>query len=625
MRPNLLLRLIIKSTPLVIGVAILLAQVSGVVQAGPATPSARPALPAAQMGKTDGLAKVDPAVQAALRLLGPNDTLTVIVTLKDQMNLTGLDITPTDPRRPARLKYLVNRLKNRADLSQQALKTLLKIRQTQGRAGKATYFWIFNGLAVTATADVILELAARPEVSTITLNRTIKAPPPPVGQDLGIFTTTQPNLSLINIPALWNLGFRGQGVVIATLDTGVSISSHPDLANKWRGGANSWFDPYGQHPTTPTDVNGHGTRTMGVIVGSEDNGVAFGVAPEAKWIAAKIFKDNDTGTAVAIHQAFQWLLDPDGNPSTDDAPHVVNNSWIWYQGCHLEFQADLQALRAAGILPVFAAGNSALTSHSPANYPEAFAVGATDNNDLIWANSSRGPSACDGTIFPEVVAPGVSIHTTSLYGTYYNATGTSVAAPHVTGAVALLLDASPNLTTAQQENALLASSKDLGAAGADNTYGYGRIDVLAALQSIGDVDLQVTQTALPNPAISDYPLAYTITIKNSGPLTAAGVTLDDTLPSPATIGPATPSQGSCTGPLGNSLTCNLGNIASGATATVTLVVTPTTSGITLTNTVDVTGSKTDFNPDNNSNTNDITVLTAEEGLKRVFLPFVTAN
>jgi subtilisin family serine protease len=176
------------------------------------------------------------------------------------------------------------------------------------------------------------------------------------------------------------LGYRGQGIVVANLDTGVD-GSHPDLAPKWRGGTNSWFDPYNQHPTIPTDLaggsSGHGTRTMGIMVGGEHNGTGFGVAPEAQWIAAKVFKDDGTGTTAGFHASFQWLLNPDGNPTTPDAPDVVNNSWTYGNpnSCNLEFQPDLQALRAAGILPIFAAGNSgfgsttnpAPTSHSPAN------------------------------------------------------------------------------------------------------------------------------------------------------------------------------------------------------------------------------------------------------------------
>jgi subtilisin family serine protease len=227
-----------------------------------------------------------------------------------------------------------------------------------------------------------------------------------------------------------------------------------------------------------------------VLVGDEAGGTAIGVAPQAQWIAAKIFNDAGGSTATAAHAAFQWMLDPDANPGTADAPQVVNNSWGFTSpGCNLEFQPDVQALRAAGILPVFAAGNSGpnpSTSVSPANYPEAFAVGNTNDSDVIANDSSRGPSACgeSQTIYPEIVAPGVSIRTTDLFGLYFNASGTSVAAPHVAGALALLLSAFPNLSVDQQSAALTTTAVDLGPAGPDNTYGAGRLNVLAAYDSL---------------------------------------------------------------------------------------------------------------------------------------------
>jgi hypothetical protein len=236
--------------------------------------------------------------------------------------------------------------------------------------------------------------------------------------------------------------------------------------------------------TAPTDVNGHGTWTMGLMVGGEAGATAVGVAPGAKWIAAKIFNDQDVATTAAIHQSFQWLLDPDGNPTTNDAPDVVNGSWtMGAVGCDLEFQLDLRALRAAGILSVFAAGNGgsgAGTSYSPANNAEALSVGATDLTDAAAGFSSRGPSACDGSTFPDLVAPGVTVRSTDLYRSWVSKSGTSVAAPAVSGALALLLSAFPELPADRQEAALENGAVDLGPVGADNDTGYGRLDVLAA-------------------------------------------------------------------------------------------------------------------------------------------------
>lgn len=569
----------------------------------------------------NGLEKVTPEVEAALRSLPAGEMLTVIVTLRDQVDLAKLAANPAQLDRTARLKNVVESLRSRADISQRELKAWLAVRQAEARAGQITSFWVFNGLAVTATPAVILEVAARPEVLTITPNETIPAPPviPAEEGQLGVLSS-EPNLSLIHAPELWALGYRGQGIVVANMDTGVDVN-HPDLSPKWRGGSNSWFDPYGQHPTTPTDLaggsSGHGTRSMGIIVGGEHHGSAFGLAPEARWIAAKIFADNGTATFTGIHAGFQWLLDPDNNPATPDAPHVVNNSWTAALGCNLAFQTDVQALRAAGILPIFAAGNygpNPSTSASPANYPESFAVGATTVADAIYNASSRGASACDGTVFPEVAAPGVTIHTTDRFGTYTNATGTSFAAPHAAGALALLLNAVPDLTVNEQETVLLDNVVDLGAAGPDDTFGQGRLDLSAALQPFS-ANLAVTQSASPGALLTNQLLSYAINVTNGGPTLATSVMLTDTLPAGVALYFLEASQGSCDLAALDSVTCTLGNLANGATATVTVRVIPQHGG-TITNTVNVASLKPDLEPENNLATSSTQVT------GQIFLPFI---
>ncbi|MBI5088000.1 MAG: S8 family serine peptidase [Actinobacteria bacterium] len=268
--------------------------------------------------------------------------------------------------------------------------------------------WVSNEVVVTATPDVVRELAQQPGIERITSDAVdIVETGDPVA-------TPEPNVALIGAPTLWDLGHDGAGVVVAVLDSGVDITN-PDLSASYRGGTNSWFDPYGQHTAGPVDLSGHGTATTGVAVGGGSGGTSIGVAPGATWIAGRVFNDAGTATASAIHLALQWVLDPDGDPTTADAPAVVNNSWAFgTPGCNLEFQADLQALRAADIVPVFAAGNygpGAATSVSPANYPEALSVGATTNSDTIYAYSGRGPSACGqpSTTYPDLVAPGVNI------------------------------------------------------------------------------------------------------------------------------------------------------------------------------------------------------------------------
>ena len=459
--------------------------------------------------------KIDADVRDQVAALGSGGMITVIVTLRQQADLSRL----TAKDHAERQRRTVEALQYAATAHQGGLARFLQAEQAQGRVKRFTPLWVLNGFSLTATRTVIDELAQNPDVFQISAD------------DLNIVPSLgspESNISLVNAPALWGQGNSGQGVVVANMDSGVD-SSHPDLTGRWRGGSNSWYDPYGQHPTTPTDLTGHGSQTMGVMVGGDAGGTTIGMAPGAKWVAVKIFNDQGTSSATAIHQGYQWLLDPDHNPATADAPQVVNNSWSFGSpGCFLDFEPDLQSLRAAGILPVFAAGNGgpgSSTSYSPANNPSAFAVGAINNLSQIYAYSSRGPSTCGGAaklVFPDLVAPGVNIRASDLFGAYYSATGTSFAAPHVAGALALLLAAYPGLSAADQAAALTSSAVDLGAVGPDNAMGYGRLDVLAAFNW-----LTAHPTATPLPATATatpLPPTATATVTPLPPTTTATAT-----------------------------------------------------------------------------------------------------
>jgi len=448
-----------------------------------------------------GAQKLDRSVQVALDQAGSSDMLTVIVTLNKQADLARVN----GADRAARLQGVIQALQATANGTQGRLTGILTTYRAQGLVESFTPLWVFNGFSVTGTVEVIDALAQDPDVLTIT---------PDDIQIVPQTGTPEANITLVNAPAVWGQGYTGQGVVVASMDTGVD-ATHPDLASSWRGGSNSWYDPYNQH-ATPVDLDGHGTWTTGIMVGGDAGGTSIGVAPGAQWVAVKIFNDQSGSTATAIHLGFQWLLDPDGNPSTADAPQVVNNSWTYTNpGCYLDFEPDLQALRAAWILPVFAAGNGGPYSnsiYSPANNPSAFAIGAIDNNDQIYTNSSRGPSTCGGSTgpYPELVAPGVNVLTTGLFGTYTTDSGTSFAAPHVAGGLALLLSAYPNLDAGMQEGALINTAVDLGASGPDDVYGYGRLDLLSALSwaAIAPTSTPVPPTATLAPTYTPTPVPH---------------------------------------------------------------------------------------------------------------------
>jgi subtilisin family serine protease len=268
---------------------------------------------------SDPASKITPELQAQLESLGPGQMITVIITLKDQVasRPAGLENLAGQPQ------ALVEALQAQARISQQGISALLEAGRGQGIVQQVTPFWVFNGFSVTGTAGMVQQLAVREEVQSITPDAIDVIPAGTVN-----LAAASGNIAAINAPALWDLGYYGQGVVVASMDTGVDIN-HPELAVRWRGGSDSWYDPYNQHPLTPTDLNGHGTWTTGVMVAADASGASLGVAPQAQWIAVKIFNDSGSATATAIHLSYQWLLDPDGNPATADAPQVVNNSWTF--------------------------------------------------------------------------------------------------------------------------------------------------------------------------------------------------------------------------------------------------------------------------------------------------------
>ncbi|MFN8597521.1 MAG: S8 family serine peptidase [Anaerolineae bacterium] len=409
-------------------------------------------------------AAIDSALMIVLDQTPIDQPLDVIVTLRDRADLSHLDQSAV----PAALY-------RHAAATQTDLLTMLYA-QSADRVQHITPLWIDNAIALSANRSVILDLAHRADVGRIQLDD--------VHQMLAPVTHTSAvpsNLTAINVAPVWQRGIMGQGVVVAVLDSGVDLAN-ADLKAKWRGGTNSWFDPYGEHDM-PVDLTGHGTQVLGVILGGDDEaGQPIGVAPGAQWIAARIFNDRGRATTSAIHRALQWVLDPDGDPSTPDAPQVLNNSWSFANpGCSSDFDADLRALRAAGILPVFAAGTQQAVS--PANLPDAFAIGALENATTLSSDSAHGPTDCQGTtqVYPQLVAPGDSIHTTDHYGVYTTAAGTSLAAAHVSGALALLLSAQPHLSADEQAALLTSTAADLGTAGPDNDFGYGRLDVAALI------------------------------------------------------------------------------------------------------------------------------------------------
>ena len=475
-----------------------------------------------------------PALEATLQTSGPEDEIRVIVRFSQRADIESLRHMP----RPLRRSSMLREMKTTAEHGQRDVRLLLQRKKIKD----VKTLWAVNSVALQARPEVIYELTGHPDVESIQLDRAVHKNE----ILLQSFAPPEPNIAQVGASDLWPLGYHGQGAVVALMDTGADVN-HPDLAGRWRSGTNSWFDPYNVHPLLPFDDDGHGTGVLGTMVGGDFGGTTIGAAPMAKWIAAKMFNDDGFTFFSVIHQVFQWFLDPDGNPDTDDAPDVVNGSWGFedptlvgqcFNVFPADFQPDIDALNDAGIAVVFAAGNagpSPATSISPANYPGVIAVGSVNNQNQsnpndIWVQtpttgSGRGPSACDGRIYPDVVAPGVGIKTSDLsFGglpNYASGTGTSFSAPHASGALALLRSAFPAATLDQLKAALTGSAVDLPASapdGPDNAYGNGLVDAQAAFNFLSGLGLvpcvrpDIDFSASPFPATPNQAVTFTATV-----------------------------------------------------------------------------------------------------------------
>ena len=430
--------------------------------------------------------RLHPRLSEQLTTLAPGQLTPVIVELAAQVDPAAAAASATSGSRRGRGRAVVDALQDVANRTQPPILALLATEQARGNVARIVPLWVFNGVAVMATEPVIRRLQAHPAVWEIRPDEAIPPPAPTPAAATSSLGGTEWNIAAIRAPEVWALDprFDGEGSVVGSFDTGVDVT-HPDLAPRYRGDhAISWFDPYGERGT-PFDPNGHGTHTTATAVGGDSGGSSIGVAPGARWIAAKAWNDAGVGLISAFHQIFQWFLAPGGDASA--APDVVTSSWaLTSVGCVNEFVADIQALRAAGIFPAFAAGNSgpgAGSVRSPGAHPESFAVGAVDAFDGIAEFSGTGPSPCDGSVKPDLAAPGVGIRS-AIPGGYAVYNGTSMATPHVSGAVAVLRSIDPRLGVEELEDVLRRGAVDVGLSGPDNTFGSGRLDLLASAQIV---------------------------------------------------------------------------------------------------------------------------------------------
>lgn len=498
-------------TAVALGAAAVLA---GQVTAGEGPPLAHPS-------------RIDPRVLADT---ADGKSAPFLVVLKEQADVSSAADTVRD--RDALGQVVVDRLRD-------AARSQAPLRAELGRRGIAYRpFWVVNVIAVTGDRALVEDLAARSDVARIEPDRTfrgIEAESQSTPAGAAGPRAIEPGIQQINADDMWNLGFEGLHMVYANADTGVRWD-HNALKSHYRGwnGATAvhdynWHDAIhsgggltcGANTVAPCDDDIHGTHTMGTAVGDDAAGNQIGVAPDAKWIACRNM-DEGNGTPSTYIECLQFFIAPTnlaGNaPDPNLRPHAVGNSYGCppSEGCTAaSLQTAVDNVRSAGVFMAVSAGNSGsacgTVSDPPAIYDSSITVGAVNSLDVIAGFSSRGPVLVDASNRPkpDLVAPGVGVRSSfpNTVSSYASLNGTSMAAPHVGGAVLLLWSAIPSLvrnvdqteTLLKQSAVHLTTATVCGAetpnATPNNTYGSGRIDVLAAYTAAGQPTVVSTVTA----------------------------------------------------------------------------------------------------------------------------------
>ncbi|GLZ78790.1 hypothetical protein Afil01_35970 [Actinorhabdospora filicis] len=482
-------------------------------------------------------------------------------------------------------------------LTEQADRTQAQARKVLDDQGVAyESYWIVNLIKIgNADKGVIDKLAVLGDVERIEVESHTTLETPQAGTTEATTNGVEWNLTNIKATDVWSqFGVRGEGIVVANLDSGVDYT-HPAVNGAYRGKKTdgtydhsyNWFDATGSCPTAgvPCDNNGHGTHTMGTMVGGTATDT-IGVAPGAKWIAAKGCATSSCADTHLI-AAGQWLLAPKDangqNPDPTKAPDIINNSWGGDPGDDPWYESMVQNWKTAGIFPSWSNGNDGdlgcNTSGSPGFYPVSYSSGAYDVNNAIAYFSGRGPGRA-GQIKPNIAAPGVNVRSSlpnNAYGAY---SGTSMAAPHTSATVALMWSAAPSLVgdidaTIAILNATARDTENLECGGTlanNNVFGEGRLDALAAVAAsprggTGALTGTVTGdgTALAGATVVvDGPVDRTLTTGADGKFNLATASAGDYTITASKFGYGTKTT--------------TAHVTEGATATVTLALVSVPSG-----------------------------------------------
>jgi serine protease AprX len=478
-----------------------------------------------------------------------------LVVLADQADLGAAAALPTKNEKG---RYVHDALWNKGQATQGPILQWLSARGLEHQS-----FHIVNAILVKGGRDIAEALAARPDVARVEGNPHIQnllpqpAPAAEASSQPAAPEAIEPGINYTHAPQVWALGFTGQNIVVASADTGVRWT-HNALKPHYRGWDGvtadhdyNWHDSIhsgggvcGPDSPQPCDDFFHGSHTTGTAIGSDGGTNQIGMAPGAKWIACRNM-DQGVGTPARYMECMEFFLAPypvGGDPSQGDptkAPDITINSWgcPTSEGCSVNtLQASVEAQAAAGIMMVVAAGNSgslcSTVTDPPSFYAASYTAGALNTGtDTIASFSSRGPVTADGSgrIKPDITAPGTNTRSASNSSdnAYTFASGTSMATPHIAGAMALLWSAIPSLQNqidasqaALNNAAVHIASTQCGSAGPpNNVYGWGRVDIFAAVTSATPTPTPTatpTATPTPTPTATPAPIQLTARPKRIG-------------------------------------------------------------------------------------------------------------
>ncbi|MCB8966056.1 MAG: S8 family serine peptidase [Ardenticatenaceae bacterium] len=458
--------------------------------------------------------KIDPRILSDISA-SPEGTADFIIVMQEQADLRlAYGMADWD----ARGEYVYQTLAALAEQSQAAIRAELTQKGIEYRPFIAT-----NGLLVRAgDMELANQMAARADVAFLMANDEVLLETfrPSVADQLSqqLLNMLTPititwGVQAVNADDVWvDNGVLGEGIVVANIDTGVEWT-HEALVNQYRGGVGdhdyNWYMPTSgcAGATEPCDNDGHGSHTMGTMVGSitptdplSDTNMAIGVAPGAQWIACKGCEGRGCSYE-ALLACGDWMVAPTDlngeNPDPSQRPHIINNSWgggggdFWYGGV-------VAAWRASGMFPQFSAGNSGptcSTTGSPGDYWSSFDAAAVNVELEAAGFSSRGPADVTGILKPNISGPGVRVYSSIPGNTYAFYGGTSMASPHVAGVIALLWSAKPELIGQVEDTMWLLSQTatplytvdgcggDTADSHPNHTYGWGLVDAAAAVTS----------------------------------------------------------------------------------------------------------------------------------------------